>query len=919
MKYIFTFVISLFFLAGSIFAQITTTPAFPTEDRAVTITFDASQGTGGLANYTGDVYAHTGVITDQSTSGSDWKYVIADWNVNIDKAKMTRISTNIYQLEITPDIRSFYGVPDGEQIEQMAFVFRNADGTKEGKATGGQNIYADVYQAALVVSLTSPSGELFHQNESITVSAVSSADANLSLKLDETLLISTTGSSISTTTSVSETGWKWLIASATSNGATAYDSVHVFISPSATEATMPDGYKQGINYISDTEVGLVLLAPNKTDIYVLGDFNDWTPSTDYQMKKDGEYFWITLSNLTPQQEYIFQYWIDGDIRIGDPYCDKISDPYDDSYITDAVYPNLIAYPADKTSGRASVLQTGQTAYEWKTSLWTLPAKENLMIYELLIRDFTEEGTYQAVIDKLGYLERLGVNAIELMPFSEFEGNSSWGYNPNYYFAPDKAYGTKDDLKELIDSIHNRGMIVIQDMVLNHAYNSSPMVKMYWDDTNNRPAADNPWFNVTSPNTAYSWGSDFNHESSYTKAFVDSVTSYWMNEYQVDGFRFDFTKGFTNTAGDGSAYDASRIAILERMADHIWSVKSDAYVILEHFAANTEEQELTGYSNGLMVWGNANSNFSEATMGWNENGKSDFSWASYQNRAFTQPGLVAYMESHDEERLMYKNLQYGNSSGDYDITQLATALDRNELAAAFFFSLTGPKMIWQFGELGYDYSIDENGRVGEKPLRWDYLDDPDRLNLFDVYSAMLRLRDQFPVFTSGTESLNLSGAVKSIQLATDEHHISLIGNFDVESLTIDAPFQHTGTWYEFFTGAEYAVSSTTQAITLAAGEYRLYSDQQLPAFKDLATDVETSPQAETGIILFPNPTNELVHITSDTDIESVQLFNLQGKLLQQSLPQTNSLELDVRGLPAGIYLLRMNNGAQSVQKKLIKTP
>ena len=101
MKYIFTFVISLFFLAGSIFAQITTTPAFPTEDQAVTITFDATQGTGGLANYTGDVYAHTGVITDQSTSGSDWKYVIADWNVNIDKAKMTRISTNIYQLEIT--------------------------------------------------------------------------------------------------------------------------------------------------------------------------------------------------------------------------------------------------------------------------------------------------------------------------------------------------------------------------------------------------------------------------------------------------------------------------------------------------------------------------------------------------------------------------------------------------------------------------------------------------------------------------------------------------------------------------------------------------------------------------------------------------------------------------------------------------
>ncbi|WP_372773270.1 alpha-amylase family glycosyl hydrolase [Mangrovibacterium sp.] len=916
MKYIFTFVISLFFLAGSIFAQITTTPAFPTEDRAVTITFDASQGTGGLANYTGDVYAHTGVITDQSTSGSDWKYVIADWNVNIDKAKMTRISTNIYQLEITPDIRSFYGVPDGEQIEQMAFVFRNADGTKAGKATGGQNIYADVYKAALVVSLTSPSGELFHQNESITVSAVSSADANLSLKLDETLLISTTGSSISTTTSVSETGWKWLIASATSNGATAYDSVHVFISPSATEATMPDGYKQGINYISDTEVGLVLLAPNKTDIYVLGDFNDWTPSTDYQMKKDGEYFWITLSNLTPQQEYIFQYWIDGDIRIGDPYCDKISDPYDDSYITNEVYPNSIAYPTDKTTDRASVLQPGQTAYQWQTSTWTLPAKEKLNIYELLIRDFTEEGTYQAVIDKLDYLARLGVNAIEFMPFSEFEGNSSWGYNPNYYFAPDKAYGTKDDLKELIDSIHNRGMIVIQDMVLNHAYNSCPLVKMYWDDTNNQPAADNPWFNQTSPNTAYSWGSDFNHESDYTKAFMDSVTSYWMSEYKVDGFRFDFTKGFTNTAGDGGAYDASRIAILKRMADHIWSVKPEAFVILEHFAANNEEQELTNYDKGMLVWGNANYNFNEATMGWNDT--SDFSWASYQARSFAQPGLVAYMESHDEERLMFKNLAYGNASGTYDIQTLSTALERNELGAAFFFCLAGPKMIWQFGELGYDYSIDENDRVGEKPVRWDYLDDADRLKLFDVYSAMLRLRDQYPVFTSGTETRNLSGATKSVQLAKDDHRITLIGNFDVTAQTISAPFQHTGTWYEFFTGQSFEVTSTTQSISLQPGEYRLYSDVQLAAFDDLATDVVDPVVKTSTISVYPNPTANQLYIECPYTISFLQICSLDGKIVRQVSPNQQNAELSVEDLQEGLYLIQLKTNQENYTVKFIKS-
>lgn len=129
---------------------ITTDPEFPTADEPVTIRFDATQGTGGLANHNGDVYAHTGVITDQSTSGSDWRYVIANWGENVDKAKMERVSDNIYELKITPSIREFYGVPGGETIEQLAFVFRNSDGSKEGKAKGGEDIFAEVYQNQLM-------------------------------------------------------------------------------------------------------------------------------------------------------------------------------------------------------------------------------------------------------------------------------------------------------------------------------------------------------------------------------------------------------------------------------------------------------------------------------------------------------------------------------------------------------------------------------------------------------------------------------------------------------------------------------------------------------------------------------------------------------------------------------------------------
>lgn len=906
MKTIFT-LLFLFFVGLKLSAQITTSPAFPLASGPVTITFNSAESTK-LGAYSSLLYAHTGV----KISGSDsWQHVIGAWGNNSTQPQLTYIGGTSYQLLISPDIISYYAVPSTETVTKLCFVFRSADGSKQS-----EDLFVDVYQSSLAVSITSPASQtFFQQNTSTTLSAISSGNADLTLKLNQTVLSSVTGNSISTNYTFTQTGYQWLFATASLNGQTAKDSVLLYISPQTTVQTKPTTYKKGINYLSDTEVGLVLEAPGKTDVYVLGNFNNWTASADYQMKKDGELFWLTLSKLTAGQEYVFQYWIDGNVQVADPYSDKIVDPYDDSSIPASVYPNIPAYPAQAVD-RASVLQTAQNGYQWKSASFTPPSKEKLNIYELLIRDFTEEGTYQAAIGKLGYLQRLGVNAIELMPFNEFEGNSSWGYNPNFYFAPDKAYGTKDDLKELIDSIHGRGMVVIQDMVLNHAYGSCPLARMYWDGTNSRPAADNPWFNVTSPNTTYSWGCDFNHESAYTKAFVDTVTSYWMNEYKVDGFRFDFTKGFTNSSGDGSAYDAPRIAILERMANHIWSVKPGAYIILEHFAANTEEVELTSYSNGMMVWGNANYAYNQATMGWTDGW--DFSWSSYQARGFSKPGLVAYMESHDEERLMYKNLNYGNAAGTYNIKNLSTALDRNELAAVFFFSLAGPKMIWQFGELGYDYSIDYNERVGEKPVRWDYFEDADRLKLFDVYSAMLRLRNQYPVFTAGTETRALAGTTKSLQLVNGSHHVTVIGNFGVAATNISAPFQHSGTWYEFFTGNQLTVNATNLSLVLQPGEYRLYSDIQLPAFDDLATDVSDPIEQVEGIKLYPNPASSNIRIEAETKIEHLQIYSLDGRVVRQLQPKNTAVNVAISDLNEGMYLIQIRTSNGMTTEKFIKS-
>jgi 1,4-alpha-glucan branching enzyme len=583
--------------------------------------------------------------------------------------------------------------------------------------------------------------------------------------------------------------------------------------------------RDGITVISDDSLAFVLFAPGKQSVYLIGDFNDWKVSEAYKMNQEDDRFWIKIGGLEKGKEYICQYLIDNKIRVVDPYASKISDPQNDQYINMEyeIYPGLIS-PTTKTTDLSMVVNTAPAKYSWIVSDFRLQNPASMVIYEVLIRDFTEKRSIKGVQEKLDYIKNLGINAIELMPFNEFEGNDSWGYNPSFYFATDKAYGTSNDYKAFIDACHEKGMAVIMDMVLNHSYGQSPMVRMY-QNSDGTVASDNPWYNVKSPNTSYSWGYDFNHESKYTQAFVDSVCSYWMKEYKVDGFRFDFTKGFTNKSGDGWAYDASRIAILKRMTDEIWKRNPDALVIFEHLTDNTEEKVLSDH--GICLWGNINYNFNEATMGWghemetDKKQKGDISWASYLERGWTKPNLVAYMESHDEERIMFKNNSYGNTNNpSYNVQELPVGLARTEAAAVILMTLPGPKMIWQFGELGYDYDLN-NDRLGKKPIRWDYYNVAERKGLHDVYAKMNKLHTTNPIFFTTDYTIGIGDNFKQILLKSVEGYVCAIANFAIIPATATVNFGKIGTWQDHFTSKTLVVNESTQEITLTPGEYYLY--------------------------------------------------------------------------------------------------
>lgn len=856
MKHLFTLLLCLLGSYNALQAQalISANPTFPTDLDQTIITFNAALGSGGLADYVGDVYAHTGVITSLSTSDSDWRYVKTNWGQNTPETKLTQTGSDTYQLTISPSIRTYYGVPASEEILKMAFVFRSATQVGgvwlEGKTETGGDIFYEVYEATLNVSILTPSVQplIVESGAAIDVAVAASLADQITLYLNGEAIQSVTSNSLTTTIyteTLPEAGTYWLKAIAQNATTTAADSSSFFIRPPLVVADLPAQVQtDGITYIDDNTAVLSLYAPEKQHVFVLGDFNQWQLDLESYMNQtpDGKRWWVWLDNLVPQQEYAYQYLVDGDLRIADPYCHKILDAWNDSYIDDETYPDLKPYPAGQAPGIVSVLQTAQPNYAWQNNDFVAPAPRDMVIYELLLRDFIGAHNFNTLRDTLDYLQRLGINTLQLMPLTEFEGNISWGYNISFGMALDKYYGTPDALKALIDECHGRGIAVVLDAVFNHHFGESPLVRLYWDAALNQPAANSPWFNAVAKHD-FNVGYDFNHESPATRQYVTDALRYWLSEYRFDGFRFDLSKGFTqnNTLGNIDAwgqYDASRIAIWRALRDSVWTTHPDTRLILEHFAADTEE--ITLAADGFMLWGNMNHAYNEATMGWNTN--SNFARVSYKVRNFDNPHLVGYMESHDEERLMFKNLNYGNNSvSSHNARNLNTALSRLELANTFFLSVPGPKMIWQFGELGYDYSIDYDCRVCPKPIRWDYANNPYRQHLYQTVAALNRVRANYAVFSTDDFSMATAGALKRIALNGSDMKATILGNFDVNPGNINPNFQQAGWWYEFFSGDSINVANTTATIPLQAGEYRLYTTQRLET-PDISPIVGIQPAA-----------------------------------------------------------------------------
>lgn len=871
--------------------------------------------------------------TNQSDSPSN-----GSWTASNEAAKFTyNTGTDTYTKTITPSV---YFNRSG--IGRIGFLVKTKDGTGDKKS---QDILVEV--GSFQVSLTSPvenSTSILSSGASFSIAATNTnGAASYTLKSNGATINTNASTSSYSYTHTGITNNQSYELIATQGTTTISKKFSVVVNPNTVSEAMPAGLVDGINYnTSDaTKATLVLDAPLKDFVYVAGSFNNWQPTSAYAMKKDPSSgkFWLEITGLVSGVNNTYQYWVvdttplansPSMVKTADPYSTLVLSPYDDPSIPASKYPNMPAYPTGQ-SFEVTVLKTGQTPYNWQVTNFVKPEKEKLIVYEVLVRDFDAGRSYQNLIDRIDYFKNLKINAIELMPVMEFEGNESWGYNTSFHMALDKFYGTSDKLKEFIDLCHQNGIAVILDVALNHAFGRNPMVRMWMNDPDGdgfgSPTTENPYFNTVAKHS-YSVGEDFNHQSLRTQYYVNRVIKQWIEEYKIDGFRWDLTKGFTQacTASDESctnSYQQDRVDVLKKYADYSWSLDPTHYTIFEHLGTDTEEQQWANYrvsetpSKGIMMWGKMTDQYNQLSMGYSSS--SNIYRMNSSSRGFTANRLMGYAESHDEERLMYKNVQYGASSGSYNVKTLNTALSRMSAIGAVSLLIPGPKMIWHFGELGWDESIytcndgtvNDNSstisgdcKLDTKPQpQWteNWLGDSNRNKIYNDWAKMITLKKSEPVFLGTTTMSNANTLAVNIKItnssltAAQLKDVVILANFDVTTQSMVPAFQYTGTWYNLMDNTTINVTDVNAAISLVPGEYRIYGNKQA----NLAIE---NFEKGNAVSLYPNPVAD--YFTLNFAASKVDVYSVSGQLVKTYNANGNAdFQFSVSGLTSGLYLVK----------------
>ncbi len=917
-KHLLLFVAMVWLAVTGLKAEVFTTSPVPLQQSSqnVKIIFNAQEsGVAGLISAS-ELYAHIGVCP---VGTSEWTHVKTEWSENTAANKFVKNSAGLWELTIG-NINTYFGLASGEKVGKIAVIARTPTGSAQTK-----DYFLDIAEEGFAINFSYNTENLVISAPTLITFTLSATQAaNLTIKVDNQVIAqAANATTISKAHNFAEQGKFYEVtATATNGNQTLTETVTVAYPTASAQANYPGGVpKMGAVKQSDGSVIFCLAAPSKKSVIMVPSWDNYQTLNKNVMKYQDyngyRYFWLKVDGLKDNVYYPYYYLVDGIYKVADPCAKLMLDCYSDKWMPNGIWAEeMPKYPYDKFDDVMLAVYRGDIDnFNWSdaTKNFKTPNQTSMVVYELLLRDFTGDGsdqdgkhfgTLRTAMPKLQYLADLGVNVIELLPVMEFNGNSSWGYNTNGYMALDKVYGSPNDLKEFVDRCHRLGMAVVLDIVFNQTDGNHPWYQMY-------PASNNPFYNNPSPHD-HNVLNDLRQDNPVLQQHWTDVLRYWMEAYKVDGYRFDLVKGLgdNNSYGGGTeGYNQSRVNRMKRLNEVIKSVKADGIHINELLGYAQEEN--ANYANGSQIgWNNINYGSGQYAMGWAE--KCDDTKGFYSsNWGKIVGGTVDYAESHDEPRIANKVKKNGHASVKYTSNPKKQSIQRLGSLAAQMLLSPGAKMIWQFGEIAAD---DDQGSDLDKlraiAPKWDQFSNEGRNALYENYQALCWLRRDNSDIFDGSASFSTGGFTASL---TSPRYIRLIkGNREIigvfnpnvtgSNATVNVPVQYlTSSNSQLITSAygftpQLNINGTTASVAVPPHCFAVFSTVNVSDIEEIGSDM-TTPSVNV------NGGNGVINI--DGEYLTAEVYDLQGRM---SAVANGEATINV---PAGIYVVRVDGSAFKV--------
>lgn len=556
--------------------------------------------------------------------------------------------------------------------------------------------------------------------------------------------------------------------------------------------------------LTDDGVHFSLFAPRVHQVAIQGSWNDFE-STPMAQDTRG-IWWVSFPLEDGEYQYRFEVTRQAGeeaVLVADPVGIRFGvDTYDHSIVT--VF-----------NGKPVYLLT-----EWQHDEVELPPNEKLIIYEMQIWDFRggpgddpQPGNFKRVIEKLDYLSELGITAIELMPVTEANPDDNWGYSQHSLYGVDHDYGTPDELAQLIDECHKRGIRVIHDGVYNHLHDDAPLTRIdyaYW------------FYEVNPDPPELHFGPKFNYEFHDddldlfpAREHTLSAIKQWISTFHMDGIRFDSTRAlkdfevirwFTEEAHNRSGYKPfftiaehlpQDAAITEPQGpvDAAWHDNFYRQLNCTVLGIPYEDHEPFDTTEVLRVLNARNDGFE----------------SNYN--------IIHYLTNHDMERTMYL-LQSKSQLPE------EAAFRRNKLGASLLLTAPGIPMLWMGEEFGQANERGEHTEV--KPLDWSLLQRDANRDLWEHYRRLIALRKENSALISDyfepLADLPERGII-AFKRWDDQGNIAIVvanlrddaaGDVQIPLNGID-----DGAWREVLHDQEITVNQQCLETSLAESEVKIY--------------------------------------------------------------------------------------------------